>query len=151
MWNRAKARFDDQLGYYTEPTFQKLLPDPVPGMARPYTLVISMEDMLVHSEWSREHGWRLAKRPGMDYFLRYLQQYYEIVMWTSQPYGLVEALFKKIDPFGIISWPLFREATRYENGEYVKVRRFLTKQLIVPANHPQRIFPSSIETFPKSS
>jgi len=122
MWNRAMARVDGQLKHYTEPTFQKLLPDPDPLFERPYTLVVSMEDLLIHSEWSREHGWRLAKRPGMDYFLRYLSQYYELVLWTSQPYGLTEAIIRKLDPFHIITWPLFREATRYENGEYVKVR-----------------------------
>lgn len=126
MWNRIRARIDDQLGYYTEPTFTKLLPDPNPMFERPYTLVLSLEDLLIHSEWSREHGWRLAKRPGMDYFLRYLSQYYEIVLWTSQPYGLVEGILRKLDPFHIITWPLFREATRYENGEYVKVCKFLT-------------------------
>lgn len=122
MWNRIKARWDDQLGYYTEPTFTKLLPDPNPMFERPYTLVFSLEDLLIHSEWTREHGWRLAKRPGMDYFLRYLSQYYELVLWTSQPYGLVEGILRKLDPFHIITWPLFREATRYEGGEYVKVR-----------------------------
>lgn len=121
MWDRAKARWDDQLGYYTEPTFTKLLPDPDPMFARPYTLVISLEDLLIHSEWSREHGWRLAKRPGMDYFLRYLSNYYELVLWTSQPFNLVEGVLSKLDPYHIITWPLFREATRYENGEYVKV------------------------------
>lgn len=122
MWNRARARVDDELKHYTDPTFEKLLPDPHPSFERPYTLVLSMEDLLIHSEWSREHGWRLAKRPGMDYFLRYLSQYYELVLWTSQPYGLTEGIIRKLDPFHIITWPLFREATRYENGEYVKVR-----------------------------
>lgn len=121
MWNRAKARVNNELKHYTDPTFEKLLPDPHPSFERPYTLVLSMEDLLIHSEWSREHGWRLAKRPGMDYFLRYLSQYYELVLWTSQPYGLTEGVIRKLDPFHIITWPLFREATRYENGEYVKV------------------------------
>lgn len=60
--------------------------------------------MLVHSSWdvsscapSRaetvadpfglqiEHGWRTAKRPGADYFLAYLSQFYEIVLFTTQP------------------------------------------------------------------
>lgn len=122
MWNRANARFGGQLGYYTEPTFPKLLPtmDPPP----PYTLVLSLEDLLVHSEWSREHGWRTAKRPGLDYFLRYLCQYYEIVLFTSLPMGSADLVVKKLDPYRItIMWPLFREATRYEKGEYIKVRQ----------------------------
>jgi hypothetical protein len=26
-----------------------------------------------------------------------------------------------LDPYHIVTWPLFREATLYENGEYIKV------------------------------
>lgn len=121
MWNRVRARTGDQLGHYTEPAFTKLLPDPTPMFERPYTLVLSMEDLLIHSEWSREHGWRLAKRPGVDYFLRYLSQYYELVIFTTQPSTLAEPVIRKFDPYHIVTWPLFREATLYENGEYIKV------------------------------
>lgn len=32
----------------------------------------------------RQHGWRTAKRPGVDYFLAYLSQFYEIVIFTTQ-------------------------------------------------------------------
>lgn len=123
MWNRAKARTSDQLNYYNEPAFRKLLPDQStdPMFYRPYTLVLSLEDLLVHSEWSREHGWRMAKRPGVDYFLRYLTQYYELVIFTSVPWAMAEPVIKKLDPYHIVNWPLFREATLYKNGEYVKV------------------------------
>lgn len=125
MWNRAKARTRDQLNYYNEPAFKKLLPDQStdPMMYRPYTLVLSLEDLLVHSEWSREHGWRMAKRPGVDYFLRYLNQYYELVIFTSVPWAMAEPVIKKLDPYRIVNWPLFREATLYKNGEYIKVCR----------------------------
>lgn len=121
MWNRAKARLRDQLNYYNEPAFRKLLPDVDPLFERPYTLVLSMEDLLIHSEWTREHGWRMAKRPGVDYFLRYLSQYYELVIFTSQPSALADPVIRKLDPYHIVTWPLFREATLYENGEYIKV------------------------------
>jgi import inner membrane translocase subunit TIM50 len=121
MWNRARARLGDQLNYYNEPAFRKLLPDPDPIFERPYTLIVSLEDLLIHSEWSREHGWRMAKRPGVDYFLRYLSQYYELVIFTSQPWAIAEPVIRKLDPYHIVTWPLFREATFYENGEYVKV------------------------------
>ncbi len=121
-WKRAIARLTDVTEYYREPAFDKLLPDPHPMFERPYTLCISLEDMLVHSEWSREHGWRVAKRPGLDYFLRYLSQYYELVLFTSVPVAMGEPLMRKLDPFQIIVWPLYREATKYKDGEIVKVR-----------------------------
>ena len=121
FYNRAMARLFSTLDYYKEPAFLKLLPDPEPAWERPYTLVLSLEDLLVHSEWTREHGWRMAKRPGVDYFLRYLSQYYEIVIFTSVSSMIAGPILQKLDPFGIVMWRLFREATRYTNGEYVKV------------------------------
>ena len=63
----------------------------------------------------------MAKRPGVDYFLRYLSQYYELVLFTSVPSMIADPVIRKLDPFRIIVWPLFREATLYKNGEYIKV------------------------------
>ncbi|KAI3324658.1 NIF-domain-containing protein [Xylariaceae sp. AK1471] len=128
-WKRAMARLTDVTEYYREPAFDKLLPDPHPMFERPYTLCISLEDMLVHSEWSREHGWRVAKRPGVDYFLRYLSQYYELVLFTSVPVAMGEPLMRKLDPFQFIVWPLYREATKYKDGEIVKDLSYLNRDL----------------------
>ncbi|KAI0006596.1 HAD-like domain-containing protein [Xylariaceae sp. FL0662B] len=128
-WKRAIARLTDVTNYYQEPAFDKLLPDPDPMFERPYTLCISLEDMLVHSEWTREHGWRVAKRPGVDYFLRYLSQYYELVLFTSVSFVMGEPLVRKLDPFRFIVWPLFREATKYEDGEIVKDLSYLNRDL----------------------
>ncbi|KAH6662562.1 hypothetical protein B0J14DRAFT_553830 [Halenospora varia] len=144
MWKRAKHRLGDQVSYYNEPAFRKLLPDVDPIFERPYTLVLSLEDLLIHSEWSREHGWRMAKRPGVDYFLRYLSQYYELVIFTSQPWAVAEPILRKLDPYHIVTWPLFREATLYENGEYIKdlsyLNRDLSKVIVVDtkSSHTQR-------------
>ncbi|KFY79732.1 hypothetical protein V499_01318 [Pseudogymnoascus sp. VKM F-103] len=129
MWARFRARTGDQLSYYSEPTFKKLLPDVDPSFGRPYTLVLSLEDLLIHSEWSREHGWRMAKRPGVDYFLRYLSQYYELVIFTSVPWAIGEPVIKKLDPYHVVTWPLFREATMYRKGEYVKDLSYLNRDL----------------------
>ncbi|KAI5304849.1 mitochondrial inner membrane protein required for protein import [Ascosphaera atra] len=128
-WARVKARYDDITSYYKDPPFQKLLPDEDPSLRQPYTLVISLEDLLVHNEWSREHGWRLAKRPGVDYFLRYLNQYYELVLFTSVPVMQADQVLRKLDPFRIIRWPLGREAAKYEKGEYIKDLSYLNRDL----------------------
>ena len=121
MWKRIKARLGGQVSYYTEPAFEKLLPDMDPSIRPPMTLVLSLEDLLIHSEWTRENGWRMAKRPGVDYFVRYLSQYYELAIFTTVPSQSGIPVVQKLDPFHVIMWPLFREATRYENGEYIKV------------------------------
>lgn len=123
FYNRIKARLSDLTSYYKDPPFPKLLPDEDANFRQPYTLVISLEDLIVHSEWSREHGWRVAKRPGIDYFLRYLNQYYELVLFTTVPSMMADQVLRKLDPYRIIRWPLFREATRYKDGEYIKVNR----------------------------
>jgi import inner membrane translocase subunit TIM50 len=124
MYARAAARINGQKAYYTEPTFQKLLPDKdkIPGGAPELTLVLSLEDLLLHSEWSTKHGYRLAKRPGLDYFLRYLSSQYELVIFTSVKSMDADPIIRKLDPFRLVMWPLFREATRFEKGEYIKVR-----------------------------
>ncbi|CAL5870149.1 uncharacterized protein PFLUO_LOCUS4384 [Penicillium psychrofluorescens] len=126
---RIRARFSDITSYYKDPAFPQLLPDEDPNMRQPYTLVLSLEDLLVHSEWSREHGWRVAKRPGVDYFLRYLNQYYELVLFTSVPSMMADQVLRKLDPYRIIRWPLFREATRYKDGEYIKDLAYLNRDL----------------------
>lgn len=128
-WQRARARMSDSVSYYQEPAFEKLLPDPDPSFERPYTLCLSLDDLLVHSEWSREHGWRVAKRPGVDYFIRYLSQYYELVLFTTVPFAMGEPVVRKLDPFRFIMWPLYREATKYEDGEIVKDLSYLNRDL----------------------
>ncbi|PHH75714.1 hypothetical protein CDD80_2171 [Ophiocordyceps camponoti-rufipedis] len=128
-WQRMRVRMGESVSYYHDPAFEKLLPDMDPTFERPYTLVLSLDDLLIHSEWSREHGWRIAKRPGMDYFVRYLSQYYELVLFTSVPFTFAEPLVRKLDPFRFIMWPLFREATKFEGGEIVKDLSFLNRDL----------------------
>jgi len=136
MYKRIMARMDDQLSFYRDPVFSKLLPDQDPRICPPggYTLVLSLDDLLIHSEWTREHGWRLAKRPGVDYFIRYLSQYYELVLFTDQPSAMAEMVVRKFDPYHLLL-PLFREATLYEGGEYVKdlsaLNRDLSKVILI--------------------
>ncbi|OAA40706.1 Mitochondrial import inner membrane translocase subunit tim-50 [Metarhizium rileyi] len=137
-WQRVRARMGESVSYYQDPAFDKLLPDPDPSFERPYTLCLSLDDLLVHSEWTREHGWRVAKRPGMDYFVRYLSQYYELVLFTTVPFAMGEPIVRKLDPFRFIMWPLYREATKYEDGEIVKdlsyLNRDLSKVIIIDTN-----------------
>ncbi|KAL7271547.1 mitochondrial inner membrane protein required for protein import [Rhizina undulata] len=127
---RVKARINDFLDFYNEPPFDKLLPDPMPDYSRPYTLVISLEDLCIHSTWDREHGWRIAKRPGLDYFLAYLFQYYEIVVFTSNHEAMAAPIIQKMDQYpGYIMYPLFRSHTRYKDGKYIKDLNYLNRDL----------------------
>ncbi|RMD43832.1 hypothetical protein DV735_g1350, partial [Chaetothyriales sp. CBS 134920] len=131
FWNRAKTRWHSSVSYYSDPVTTKLLPDEEkdPAMRMPFTLVLSLDDLLIHSEWTRATGWRIAKRPGLDYFLRYLSQYYELVLFTTQPYASGEQVMRKLDPYMMIRWPLYREATLYQDGGCVKDLSYLNRDL----------------------
>lgn len=136
-FQRLSARIGDIFNYFNEPIFEELLPDPLPEpYSRPLTLVLGLDDLLVHSEWSREHGWRTAKRPGLDYFLGYLAQYYEIIIFSSKYMVYSEKVVAKLDPYrSSISHALFREATRYRDGKVIKdiskLNRDVSKVIIV--------------------
>ncbi|KAM0720290.1 hypothetical protein Q7P37_004426 [Cladosporium fusiforme] len=140
MYARVRARMGNQLGYYTEPSFPKLLPTVPENQRQPFTLVLSLEDLMIHTTWDRKNGYRTAKRPGIDYFIRYLSQYYELVLFTSVPIAMADPVIKKLDPFHFIMWPLGREATKYENGQYVKdleyLNRDLSKTIIIDTHAP---------------
>ncbi|CAA17836.2 Mitochondrial import inner membrane translocase subunit tim50 [Schizosaccharomyces pombe] len=130
-WNRVKARTNNFFSYYQEPAFEKLLPDPLPEpYNRPYTLVLSLDDLLIHSEWTRQHGWRTAKRPGLDYFLGYLSMYYEVVIFTRQYLATAKPIIDKIDPYHVsISAVLTRESSKYEKGKVIKDLSYLNRDL----------------------
>lgn len=130
MYQRAMARYGTTVNYYKEPISKKLLPDAAlvdPNMP-PYTLVLGLEDVLVHFEWSGEHGWRIAKRPGLDYFLRYLHSSYELVLFSNQSDMTVATLRKKIDPYSMAHF-CTREMTLWEDGSYVKDLSYLNRDL----------------------
>ncbi|CDR88059.1 related to TIM50-mitochondrial inner membrane import translocase subunit [Sporisorium scitamineum] len=137
---RIKLRVGAMYGDFNKPVFDQLLPDPLPfPYSRPFTMVIDLDDLLVHSEWSREHGWRTAKRPGLDYFLGYLSQFYEIVLFTTQPFFTAGPIIEKLDPDRrFIAYTLFRESCRTVDGKLVKdlshLNRDLSKVVVVDTN-----------------
>ncbi|GAA5857395.1 hypothetical protein JCM8547_002257 [Rhodosporidiobolus lusitaniae] len=131
FWGRCKIRFADYRDYMNKPAWDPLLPPPLPEPHyRPYTLVVDLNEMLTCEKWDLEHGWRTAKRPGLDYFLAYMSQFYEIVLFTTMPSYLAAPIVEKIDPYGAyIPWKLFKEAARFKNGEYVKDLSYLNRPL----------------------
>ncbi|CAE6522322.1 unnamed protein product [Rhizoctonia solani] len=127
----SRARITDTFNYFHKPAWSELLPPPLPPPhQRPYTLVISLDDLLVTSTWDRQHGWRTAKRPGVDYFLGYLSQFYEVVLFTTQAAYTAIPVVEKLDPFGaFIMYKLFREATRTTKDGLVKDLNYLNRDL----------------------
>ncbi|KAH3687930.1 hypothetical protein WICPIJ_001086 [Wickerhamomyces pijperi] len=137
MWKRFNARFNSIFTYFQEPPFPDLLPDSPPEpYKRPLTLVLTLEDLLIHSEWSSQNGWKTAKRPGVDYFLGYLSQYYEIVLFSSNYMMYSERIVEKLDPLrAYISYQLYKEHCLYKDGAHIKdlskLNRDLSKTFII--------------------
>ncbi|CAO3632388.1 unnamed protein product [Cunninghamella echinulata] len=138
-YHRAIDRYREFRQEMHQPMWDKLLPDPLPQpYQRPYTLVINLDETLVYSHWSKEHGWRHAKRPGVDYFLAYMSQFYEIVIFTSQPAMNAMPIIEKLDPYQYSLYRLYRDGTRYVDGKYLKdlshLNRDLSKVIIMDSN-----------------
>ena len=91
-----------------------------PDTPCPHTLVLDMEDTLICSTWDRRYGWRHAKRPGADEFLKELSKYYEIVLFTSNIAGIGDPIMTLLDPQCQAMHRLHRDATRFMNGHHVK-------------------------------
>ncbi|KAH9888372.1 NIF-domain-containing protein [Cubamyces lactineus] len=146
-WERTKIRFSGIFDTFTEPLWPELLPPPMQGhLYRPYTLLVSVDDLLVTSTWDRKHGWRTAKRPGVDYFLGYLSQFYEIVVFTTQHHYTAMPILDKLDPYQFyIMHRLFRDACRSEKGQPVKDLKYLNRDLskvILLDTHPEHVSPN---------
>jgi len=138
-----------------------------PPHQKPYTLLLSIDDLLVTSTWDvssvafsdpfssfslqsranhhlqRQRGWRTAKRPGVDYFIAYLSQFYEIVIFTTQQHYTAMPILEKLDPYNFfIMYKLFRESTRSTETGPVKDLSYLNRPLdrvIILDTHPEHV------------
>ncbi|KAL6941614.1 hypothetical protein ACO0RG_002749 [Hanseniaspora osmophila] len=140
VYQRAKLRFDIFVQSFNEPPFDDLLPPPPPPpYQRPLTLVIGLEDLLVHSEWTNKGGWKTLKRPGVEFFLGYLSQYYEIVLFSNNSMMYGEPIIQKIDPIqAFVAYSLYKEHCVYKDGDYVKdlskLNRDVGKVIVLDCN-----------------
>lgn len=128
---RLRKRLLGVSDVFSEPAFTELLPPkPTDGYAPPLTLVLELDDFLIHSSWDYKKGWKTAKRPGLDYFLGYLSQYYEIVVFSRSSMAFAETTVAKLDPYhAFISYSLFREVCRSKDGKLIKDLSLLNRDL----------------------
>lgn len=142
----TQALYDEMkanIRYFTEPSREKLLPDlpvPYPNAPTVRTLIINLENTLVHSTYSRATGWRVAKRPGTEAFLAYMASFYEIVVFTSNMITYADPILDRLDPNQYISQRLYRAETHYKNGVHIKdlsnMNRELSRTLVI--DHDER-------------
>ena len=107
-------------------------------------LVLDLDETLVHSSFKPTlnpdyilpveiegtvHNVYVAKRPGVDEFMRIMAQHYEIVIYTASLSKYADPLLDQLDIHKTIRHRLFREhCVRYENS-YVKDLSLLDRDL----------------------
>lgn len=97
-----------------EPARDLLLPDPLkaPYIQPPYTLVIEMNGVLIHPDWTYKTGWRFKKRPFLDYLLQQCAPpLFELVIFTQDAGVTAYPLIDSLDPNQYIMYRLFRDST----------------------------------------
>jgi mitochondrial import inner membrane translocase subunit TIM50 len=123
-------------------TFLLQLPNVPKDIPVPHTLVLDLEKTLVSSTWDRKHGWRHAKRPGVDKFLHEMAQYYEIVLYSPSMETIADPVVTSLDKDACIMHRLYRDATYYKDGVHVKDLNRLNrsvKRMVVLDDNPEEV------------
>jgi len=141
-YRRLKAKIFKTKKEMEDPFSDKLLPEPLPEpyYQPKYTILIELTGTLIHSNWTHKHGWRFQKRPGVDMFLNALgYPNFELVIFTTENCMTFQPIAEKLDPGNsLIMYKLYRDATRYVNGQHKKdlsaLNRDLSKVIVVDWN-----------------
>ena len=125
-----RGGMEENVKQFSEPSSEKLLPDlPPPAAQYMRTLVLDLDETLVHSDWRRERGWRTFKRPGVDEFLQHMSQFYEIVVYTGQLSTYGDPIMERLDPNRFVPYRLYRDATLYKDGKHYRDLKRLNRDL----------------------
>ncbi|KAI0566099.1 NLI interacting factor-like phosphatase [Gracilaria domingensis] len=137
---RTKHNIDERINFFTKPSREKLLPDLPKHASHVRTLVIDLEDTLVHCSYSRARGWRIAKRPGAEAFLAYMATFYEVVVFTSNLHSFADPILNKLDPNGYVVHRLYRHDTHYQHGVHIKDVSALNRDLsrVIVIDHDEK-------------
>ena len=82
------------------------------------TLVMDLDKVLVHMEHDSLQGWRVVRRPGADQFLKELQHYYELVIFSDDVFPVAIDVVSK---WGVpCTGVLHREFCRKTRNGYIK-------------------------------
>ncbi|XP_014502809.1 mitochondrial import inner membrane translocase subunit TIM50 [Vigna radiata var. radiata] len=116
----SRRLIEELVQSYTEPYTDKLLPDLLPQEQHVFTLVLDLNETLIHYIWTRDTGWQTFKRPGVDAFLEHLAQFYEIVVYTDEQNMFVDPVIERLDTKHCIRYRLSRPATKYQDGKHFR-------------------------------
>lgn len=114
---------------------QWLLPPQLQHVSGKKTLVLDLDETLVHSSFkpipnadfiiqveidNQVHQVYVLKRPGVDQFLRSMAEKFELVVFTASLAKYADPVLDLLDKDKVVGARLFREACSNHKGNYVK-------------------------------
>lgn len=107
------------------------------GHAPALTLVLDLDETLVHFEEKADGGEFLVRPYASEFILR-MAEMFEIIVFTAAVKEYADWIIDRIDPGKLISARLYRNHTYFQNGTYIKdlsrLGRDLSKTIIVDNN-----------------
>eukprot|EP00002_Diphylleia_rotans_P029340 TRINITY_DN596_c0_g5_i1.p1 TRINITY_DN596_c0_g5~~TRINITY_DN596_c0_g5_i1.p1 ORF type:complete len:301 (-),score=53.91 TRINITY_DN596_c0_g5_i1:742-1644(-) len=112
-----------------------LLPALAPDFASKKTIVLDLDETLVHSSFKPvpgadfvidieiegiEHRVYVCKRPHVEAFLAEMGKIYEVVVFTASLSKYADPVLDLLDPLRVVKHRLFRESCTYHMGNFVK-------------------------------
>ena len=131
-----------------------LLPEKSSEFINKKTLILDLDETLVHSSFTPFENNDIILnvnfdeilytiyvlvRPGVEYFIKNISKYYELVIFTASLSNYASPLLDILDKDNNIKYRLYRENCTFMNGIYVKELKKLNrnlKDLIIVDNSP---------------
>ena len=115
---------------------RKLLPPNI--SKKEYTLVLDLDETLIHFEENPNGQSQFLIRPYAPQFIKKVSQYYEVVIFTAALQEYADFILDRLDTQKCISYRLYRHHTNLEGNVYQKdlsrIGRDLAKTLIIDNN-----------------
>ncbi|CAD8093279.1 unnamed protein product [Paramecium sonneborni] len=100
-----------------------------------YTLVLDLDETLVHYQEFPKGGGQFLVRPFAEEFLESVSKYYEIFIFTAALPDYANFIIDIIDKKGVVKQRLYRDKTIFKDQVYIKdlsiLNRSLSKVIIV--------------------
>ncbi|CAD8168710.1 unnamed protein product [Paramecium pentaurelia] len=94
-----------------------------------YTLVLDLDETLVHYQELPNGGGQFLVRPFAEEFLEKLSKYYELVIFTAAQPDYANFIIDIIDKQKLVTARLYREHTLFKNNTYLKDLSILGRSL----------------------
>jgi import inner membrane translocase subunit TIM50 len=119
LWLRYFGWFSDDILYHPSPR-------PLTGTK---TLVLDLDATLIHTVSPMKSGDFVMKRPGLNSFLTYAAENFEMFIYTYAERAYAEPVVRMIAPFLPASHVLYRDSCFLRNGRVYKDLSMLDRDM----------------------